>query len=284
MLKIRYLKFVFLFLVGVVTTFVVNAQTAPNPPSPQNSSVGSSVECPGNTSSYSVPVNTSDGSVLTACSFEWRVYGGTITSTNGAVVSAISTTPASGTIQTSSTVTIYGNASGKSTITIQWDTPTGNTIAGAWIAVRQTSQWGCSDNKWSIINVSLGDHTPPTVSTTLGGITVTNCADIATYDEGDETNEWTNITDNIKFDSSTSTTYSDNCSSGSDLKVSYTVSSIDNSKNNRSGTGTNAGSKFYEGTSTVTYTVTDKAGNQTSAKAFTVIVNKLPHLANINGN
>lgn len=262
--------------------FVVDAQTTPTPPAPQNSPIGSSVECPGGTSSYSVPINVTDGSDPAKCFFEWQVYGGTITSVNGTIVTPIHTTPASGTTQTISTVKINGiapenNIPAKSKITIQWDTPTGNAIAGAWIAVRQSTQWGCSDNKWSIINVSLGDNTAPTVTTKLSDITT--CAD-------NDVKESATI-NYIKFDGSNSTTYSDNCTTDpKDLVVTYSIVVKGTTTIIRSGTGSgtvppDAGGEFPEGTSTVTYTVTDKAGNQTS-KSFDITVNHMPHMSNIN--
>lgn len=72
--------------------------------------------------------------------------------------------------------------------------------------------------------------------------------------------------------------YSDNCSEEEDMVLTYTISGATST----SGTGDASGEIFNTGVSTVTYTVTDEAGNASSC-SFTVTVNPKPVTSDIIG-
>lgn len=71
---------------------------------------------------------------------------------------------------------------------------------------------------------------------------------------------------------------SDNCSAEADMILTYSISG----STTTSGTGNASGVFFYNGTSTVTYTITDETGNA-SSESFTVTVNPKPITSEING-
>jgi hypothetical protein len=118
-------------------------------------------------SDFQVQVETENAGIPGANSFEWVVYGGWIVQFNGFPASAMNqrTDPGDGNIRYS-----YYAATGavevtpgnwQSFITVEWDTTNFSTVQG-WIAVRQSSQWGCSDEVWRIFENTI-QNTPPSV-------------------------------------------------------------------------------------------------------------------------
>ena len=117
---------------------------------------------------YQVKVNISDYVTIANTTFEWVVYGGYITALNG--------TPVAGSHEVYSGVRFsQASASGIAnpsepdpnnwiaTVTVEWDTLNFSSING-WVAVRQTSEWGCSDDRWSVFR-NLVQNTPPVFTT-----------------------------------------------------------------------------------------------------------------------
>jgi len=74
----------------------------------------------------------------------------------------------------------------------------------------------------------------------------------------------------------------DNCSSFSNLTISYTITQGGTVVG--SGTGTASGQIFNEGTSIVTYYVTDASNNKSAGKSFSVTVNHKPNPGIITAN
>ncbi len=114
-------------------------------------SEGPTIVCPSSSSSFELTA-VDDGN-LAANTFEWAVYGGTITGAdNTATIDG----------HTASAKTTTGvDPNNKSAIAITWEsTP----FAGAYVAVRQTSANDCSDGKWSIFYVNIQNVAAPTGS------------------------------------------------------------------------------------------------------------------------
>lgn len=121
---------------------------------------GSSV-CPSvpgfsSTNIFSVHANTTDAGDYEKYQFEWIVYGGTIQNSGfaGSIVSGITTTPQGGGINFSYVKLegVGGTSNDSSIVTIQWDAV--NNL-DAWVAVRQFSEWSCSDSTWSVYTQKL---------------------------------------------------------------------------------------------------------------------------------
>lgn len=114
-----------------------------------NATVGSpTTVC--NSTTFSLEAVTTGAGDMSTNTFEWAVYGGTISAnTGGTQISANS-----GTVDdyTASVLSYYGiDAQTTYTITVTW---TDNNFSGAYVAVRQSSASGCSDGKWSVFPVS----------------------------------------------------------------------------------------------------------------------------------
>jgi len=132
-----------------------------NTPITSGSEVCPSVTGTPSTSVFRVDANTTDAGDPNLYKFEWVVYGGTILNTTGSFSGAIHTA-----VSTSlhvgynfSTVTLQGVTASpeQSFITVQWDQ---TNLANAWVAVRQTSEWNCSDEHWSVYSQSILNRPP----------------------------------------------------------------------------------------------------------------------------
>ncbi|MGF7140915.1 LamG-like jellyroll fold domain-containing protein [Roseimarinus sediminis] len=90
--------------------------------------------------------------------FEWYVYGGTIINYSGSIEAAQSSEekPVSSGINLT-TITLRGVDGTDSWIEVQWDEA--NAI-DAWIAVRQSSEWLCSDGLWRVFEQEIGNEAP----------------------------------------------------------------------------------------------------------------------------
>jgi len=141
-------------------------------------SVGPTTVCLSSSSSFELTA-VDDGN-LASNTFEWAVYGGTITS-------ADNTAPISG--HTASVKTIIGGVvSGKSNISVTWDA---TAFIGAYVAVRQTNTTGCSDGKWSVFYITFPVNTiinsqstaaqSQCISGTFSAISVTAIGDNLSY-------------------------------------------------------------------------------------------------------
>lgn len=109
---------------------------------------------------FSVNAVSAGAGNLASNTFEWAVYGGTITAnTGGTPISANSGTVGGHT----ASVLSYAGIAGQTayTITVNW---TENTFSGAYVAVRQTSADGCSDGKWSVYTLNVALTAAPTAS------------------------------------------------------------------------------------------------------------------------
>jgi hypothetical protein len=108
---------------------------------------------------FKVPVSYNDAGVFTY--FEWVVYGGIIVDANG-------TNPgneATGTQKVGKVPYFYLSndqySSGSySTIQVQWHTADMVNPDSAWVAVRQLSEWGCTDSLWSVFTNEIFDPKP----------------------------------------------------------------------------------------------------------------------------
>lgn len=132
-----------------------------NTPITSGSEVCPSVTGTPSTSVFRVDANTTDAGDPNLYKFEWVVYGGTILNTTGSFSGTIHTA-----VSTSlhvgynfSTVTLQGVTASpeQSFITVQWDQ---TNLANAWVAVRQTSEWNCSDEHWSVYSQSILNRPP----------------------------------------------------------------------------------------------------------------------------
>lgn len=119
---------------------------------------GPSTAC--GTSTFSVAAVTDAAGDLASNTFEWAAYGAVITAGNGGTTLAAR----SGTIggHTASVLT-YAGIPGQTTytITVQW---TETTFADAYVAVRQTTATGCSDDKWSVYKLNVSSVSAPAAS------------------------------------------------------------------------------------------------------------------------
>ncbi|TKG96289.1 hypothetical protein EYV94_03260 [Puteibacter caeruleilacunae] len=135
-------------------------------PNPGTGSQGTPLEvCPGETTRFGVPINETDAGDISTNQFEWIVYGGEITILNGVLVSGTETlTSASGSSYTYHLLTTTGITNtaniDTSKISITWDTSILADIEQPFIAVRQIPESGCEDN-WSVFYV---DITAPTMN------------------------------------------------------------------------------------------------------------------------
>jgi hypothetical protein len=120
-----------------------------------------------NTSAASYSVLAVDDGNLAANTFEWAAYGGTISgASNTATING----------HTASVKTITGvGSNNKSSVTVTWD---GTVFSGAYVAVRQIPQNGCSDEKWSIIYV---DFIPSASIASVTGTATLCIGSTATY-------------------------------------------------------------------------------------------------------
>ncbi|MCL3780394.1 hypothetical protein EMN47_08310, partial [Prolixibacteraceae bacterium JC049] len=153
--------FLSVILLLVVTT-VAAQPTIPTPNNPPSSGSGSSgsplVVCSGVTSTFYVLVNEdSEAGDISQNDFEWRVYGGTIVS---AVTGSFSSGPTTNvnngqnySVATQSSITNTASQD-QAKITIQWDT---SGFTGGWIAVRQSSQYNCTNGTWSLFYVNVSN-------------------------------------------------------------------------------------------------------------------------------
>lgn len=98
-----------------------------------------------------------DGTDINLATFEWVVFGGEIISYYG---TELDNSPGFYDSFTTHYLTVVGVDGGDSWIEVTFD----ETLpSGVWVAVRQTSEFGCSDNNWSVIQMS-GDVTPPSIT------------------------------------------------------------------------------------------------------------------------
>lgn len=135
-------------------------------------SVGPTNLCPGSTATFHITAITTNVGDINLNLFEWAVYGGTITSNNGSTVSNCTSTQSG---HTSSFLSVHGvNGISDYSVTVHWEN---YYLNGGYVAVRQTSQYGCSDGKWSVYKINLQDITAPTGSSAQSfceGATVAN--------------------------------------------------------------------------------------------------------------
>ena len=161
MFKKFFYKFL-LVIVGLLLGETLFAQSVPNanysalPGGFNEPTVSVSVLCPNTTSTYRIEVNTADAG---ATWFEWVVYGGTITDNN---LSSPAANQATGT-QMVGTIPYYYishdnySSGATSSITVQWHS---TDVNGAWVAVRQHSEWGCYAGPWSVYTNDIFDSEP----------------------------------------------------------------------------------------------------------------------------
>ncbi len=134
--------------------------------------VGPANICPSSSSTFKVPAVTTDAGDMASNIFEWAVYGGTITGFNGTSISTHSGTVSGHTASFQSVHGISGTT--EYTLNVQWES---TSFSGAYVAVRQTSEYSCSDGKWSVYKINLQDITAPTGSSAQSfceGATVAN--------------------------------------------------------------------------------------------------------------
>ena len=107
---------------------------------------------------YNLTAVTENAGNMSKNVFEWAVYGGTISANNGGT--QIVTNSGVVDSHTASVLSYYG-ISGQTTytITVDW---TDNNFTGAYVAVRQTSESGCADGKWSIYLIHTKQTEAPT--------------------------------------------------------------------------------------------------------------------------
>lgn len=179
MVKIRFFS-VILALLFVGVSGYLYAQTTPVN---SYSSLGQSdfiqnggsddFVCPGSKSVFYVERNNFDIDNSGRETYEWVVYGGHITEINGSTASGsyvnlyypnnvnpevrYSFIEHTG----SADISAGGYASGTmgTYIEVEWDT-THHSVVNGWVAVRQTSEYGCTDGKWSIFTNKIKNDPP----------------------------------------------------------------------------------------------------------------------------
>ncbi len=136
----------------------------PNKPLPsgqEGSSDTRAIVCTGDQLDFYTLINeAADVGDISQNLFEWSVYGGQITGTTygSFTVGPVNTLQGNGHYYSTATVSNIPNTAAQDTskITIQWD----NTEASdAWIAVRQISAYGCSDDSSTVFYIHV--QTPP---------------------------------------------------------------------------------------------------------------------------
>lgn len=105
----------------------------------------------GNESEFTVTAVTEEVGVLANNEFHWIVYGGTIVSVTGGDIEGIIGTYVYDGNQVSEVFT-KGCTDGESTIKIKWQD---SDFGRGFIAVRQISEYGCSDDIYSIYYVDI---------------------------------------------------------------------------------------------------------------------------------
>jgi hypothetical protein len=147
-----------------------------------NVTAGSSV-CPStlatpSISVFSVPAVIIDAGDPASNTFEWAVYGGWITEINGNPTTASQQRTAASTRY--SCLSVDGvDVSNNSTITVEWDT-TNYSVVHGWVAVRQTSEYGCSDGLWSVYTNDI-QNLPPDFNTPIATIILPNPLGVNNY-------------------------------------------------------------------------------------------------------
>ncbi len=120
---------------------------------------GPSTVCPGAASTFTLAAVTTGVGSLSGNRFEWAVYGGAITAFNGTSVESHSGTYSGHTASYQSVTGMDGTSN--YTLTVAWEPAA---FDGAYVAVRQTSEAGCSDGKWSVFYIHIQDIAAPTAS------------------------------------------------------------------------------------------------------------------------
>jgi hypothetical protein len=115
-----------------------------------------------------------EAGALTGNTYYWAVYGGTITHVNGTAVGSLGggvlvasdvATDIDGAGKTRSYIVFTGQNTNTVTITVRWDDAqvVWGAGTGAWVASQQTSEWGCSDGRWSFFHVNVTDDAAPII-------------------------------------------------------------------------------------------------------------------------
>lgn len=152
----------FLVIYGVATMgqFDPNSPTSTPPANFSNIETSGGVVCAScsgaeYTQTFTITA-VDDGTDLDKAYFEWVVFGGRITANSGSPVSSVGPT-----IFDSNNyhyVTLQGvDGSGNSTIEVTFDE---ELPAEVWVAVRQSSEFGCNDGDWSVF-IMENDQTDP---------------------------------------------------------------------------------------------------------------------------
>ncbi|RKD91854.1 G8 domain-containing protein [Mangrovibacterium diazotrophicum] len=180
--------------------------------------------------------------------FEWAVYGGTIASFNGAEVTSNSTTYEG---HTASYLGVSGvGGTSTYTITVDW---TETDFDGAYVAVRQTSEDGCTDGLWSVYTIEVGqDNVAPVI-----GDLVDENATVNTI------NCTANATINFDFDAVTD----DGNLVFADPAYRYTINGVE-----KTGNSASISDEFPVGETIIYWTVEDMCGNTSEEATQKVMV------------
>jgi len=167
-----------LLLIGLSATAQFN-YTVANATEPQGADLGSTISapdvgshwttgvpltiCPGASNNiFTLPAAALNAGSLAANDFIWVVYGGNIVGFNGGAVSVTPTElPALSDIHYSFYLGSGVDALNNSTVEIEWDVVD---VSNAWVAVQQVNEWGCTDGKWAVFYVTIGDDNAPEIN------------------------------------------------------------------------------------------------------------------------
>lgn len=157
----------FVLIAGVFSVLLSNAQNIPDAdytialPDGTNAPEAGGIVCPslspGNLSVDTFRVDAVAVDVGNTY-FQWVVYGGSIVYDNGIVPSNSAAAPQSAGGNTYFYISNDNYTSGsESKIAVLWDE---HDVLNAWVAVRQFSEWGCSDGNWSVYTLDVFNQKP----------------------------------------------------------------------------------------------------------------------------
>lgn len=158
-------------IVGLLCALNVGAQTTPVAAYTDLGNIGSVVSevddavCPSflptypSDKTYRIDASLNADGELSENEFEWIVYGGQIISYSGTVLVPLSTELFEG--HNFSEVRTRDTEGNYSWITVRWDQ---GDHASAWIAVRQSSEWNCTDGAWSVFTQEVFNPAPTFLS------------------------------------------------------------------------------------------------------------------------
>lgn len=204
-----------------------------------NNNIGSSLSivctsCATNLVSETFRVSAAvDGSDLDNAYFEWVIFGGTITGYSGIAQS----NPGSYFVGSSHRqyIQTQGVDGVESWITVEMDTHLPDTV---WIAVRQTSEFGCSDDQWAVWLMKK-DDIDPAINFIYSDVWTDSLVVVAPPSESPIAVDLSNFTDSVHFNGSSSVvnifpSVTDNCST---VDLSFTVNGAATSFNQDYGYG-----------------------------------------------